>query len=70
MTTVGRGRPETAPGQSANAMPAHQPFDPAAADPMTLGAQSGMHARAAITALMLTMKPLHLVPQAPVGKSS
>jgi hypothetical protein len=51
-------------------MPAHQPLDPAAADPMTLGAQSGMPARAAITALMLTMEPMHLGQQAPGGKSS
>jgi hypothetical protein len=47
-------------------MPAHQPLDPAAADPMTLGAQSGMHAWAAIATLMLTMEPMHLVQQAPV----
>jgi hypothetical protein len=70
MATVGRGRPETASGQGSDPMPAHQPLDPAAADPMTLGAQGGMHARAAITALMLTMEPMHLVQQAPVGKSS
>jgi hypothetical protein len=51
-------------------MPAHQPLDPAAADPVAFSAQSRMHARAAIAALMAGVEPMHFVQQAPVGKSS
>jgi hypothetical protein len=51
-------------------MPAHQPLDPAAADPVAFSAQGRMPARAAIAALMAGVEPMHLAQQAPVGKSS
>jgi hypothetical protein len=47
-------------------MPAHQPLDPAAADPVALGSQGCVHAGAAVATLMLGVEPLHLLQQAPV----
>src|SRR3569832_789976 len=47
-------------------MPAHQPFDPAAADPMPLGSQGHVHPRAAVATLVTSMEPLHRLQQAPV----
>ena len=49
-------------------MPVHQPLDPATADPVILGAQSCVYARAAITAPMLTMEALNILEEASIGR--
>jgi len=51
MTAVGRAGPEPAPGQRADAVPAHQPLDTATATPMAIRPQGGMHSRRPVSPL-------------------
>lgn len=60
---VGCGGTEPPPGQSPDAMPAHQPGDTPAAAGVPVGAECGVHPRTAITAMMLGLDAADLAQQ-------
>jgi hypothetical protein len=67
VTAIGRAGPEPAPGQGADAVVAHETFNPPAADRPALGPQGGMHARGTVATMVGGMDPPDVVQELTVG---
>ncbi len=67
MLAVGRAHAIAARRVSPDAMPAHHPLDPLAADGLALGTQLGMNTRCPISAPVLGMNPPDIAQQFAIG---
>ncbi len=67
VAAVRRAGPEATPGQSANAMVAHQPLDASLADSLAFRTKRGMHSRRAITTAMLGFETADIAEKMTIG---
>jgi len=70
MTAVGGPHPPRPGHDGADAVPAHQPLDTAAAHSAALGLQLDMDTRAAIASAGVAMNPPDMIQQVTVGGGS